>query len=207
MSRFTVYFSDTEELVIHDIIAFTQSQMDGIKQIASRYTKVQLRTIEKYGKDTKPLTESQKQTVLDNKNDILSGKTSKDLLEEEIVQVTLHSNKRSLERVGSNDETIFISLVDRLKKTNFVKKAQFKGYPELTYTTLEKGATDTIKLPISFKRMHNGNHTIKMITVAPKDTEPVAMEASVAEMHPAMVEMFLKLKEHLKKIEYIGNKV
>lgn len=199
MSKFLVLFSDGEKLIIKDIINFEQAQIYEIKGIAADFTKFQLRKVEKYGKDITYLTELQKQVVLNTKNRIVSGKTSAKLLDEEIIQVTLHTNERSLKRIGSDNQTTIISLVDKVKRTDIVVKAQFKGYSALSYTMMENNDPAEFKLPISFVWGFNKRRRIKMITVAPQNTEIEVMETSIAEINPVMAEMLEKIKGRLKK--------
>lgn len=201
MSRFLVRFKDKERLVINDIIAFDDDQMDQIKAIALDYTKLQIQKVENYGFDLSYLSNQQKQIIIDTKNDILSDKTSEALLDEDIVLVSLHSIERSLKRLGSNNLDRTIYLVDKLKKVDVIIKAQFKGYSTLSYTTMENHDPDEFILPISFVIGKKMDRVIKIITVIPKVQlkEREEMEASIAELDPNMAEMMEKLKKRLRK--------
>ncbi|SFM15807.1 hypothetical protein [Salibacterium qingdaonense] len=197
MSRFTVTFRDEETLVINDIILFEQDQIKEIRGIAADFLQSQLRREEKHGKDLSYITEKQKQTVIHYKDQIISGIPAAKLLDDEIIQVSLYSSERSLKRIRSNDRDTIIGLINRVKNTDTVTKAQFKGYPSLSYTTLEKENPEGMKLPISFVWGKKGNHVIKMITVAPRNVEGEAMETSITETNPETAAMLEEIKKRL----------
>lgn len=191
-------FKDKKKLEISDIIVFESDQIEQIKAIALDFTRFQIQKVEKYGFDLSYLSDNQKQIIIDTKNGILEGKTSEELWDEEIVLVSLHSSERSLKRLGSNGFVKTIKLIDGLKKVDVVTKAQFKGYPTLSYTTMEDNDPEELKLPISFVKSRKMDRVIKIITVVPKG-EPEEMEATIAEINPAMAEMMEKMKKRLKK--------
>lgn len=176
-----VKFRDGETLFISDIIEFEEKQQDEIKAIALDYTKVQLRKYEQEGKNLSYLTNDQKEVVLYTKNLILFGKTANQLSKEKIVVVSIHSLERLYERLGSDELSIIIDIIDRIFHTDFVLKAQFKGYSKLSYTLMEKSDPDKFKLPISFFRKINGLRYIRMITLTFKNSPPKKMTTRLAQ--------------------------
>lgn len=201
MSSFSVRFKDNERLTITDIIIFEQKQKEEVRLIASDYTKDELLNNEKYGKELSYLTDTQKLTVVGTKDLIVSGISSKELFNKDIVQVAWHFNKRAAERIGSDDYKTIISLIDCLKTTDSVLKAQFKGYPSLSYTMIKNGDPTHSKYPISFLVRRDGNHRIKMITLSPKTSHSKSepMERRIAEDNEDLIKMFAEMKARLKK--------
>ncbi|HBI05157.1 MAG TPA: hypothetical protein DDY49_14140 [Paenibacillaceae bacterium] len=153
MSRsFKVKFRDGKTLIISDIIKFEERQQEEIKAIAVDYTKANLCKYEEEGIDLSYLSEIQKETILNKKNRIVSGKTPDELQKKKIITMSLHSLKQMYERIGSNELTVILSLIDRIIHSDFVLKAQFKGYPTLSYTLMEKNDPDKFKFPVFFSR-------------------------------------------------------
>lgn len=198
LASFLVHFKDREKLVMNDIITFDDEQIAELKSIAFNYKKFEIRKIERYGIDLSYLNEHQKQVIIDTKNSIVHGKNNSELLDDEIVQVSLHGTERSLKRLSSNNQAQLIKLVEKLKEVDIVLKGQFKGYPALSYTTMKRQDSDDFKLPISFVRNRQLDRAIKIITVIPK-IEAEAMEVSIAETNPAIAEMLEKMKKRLKR--------
>jgi len=203
LSSFSVRFKDNESFLVKDIIIFEHPQKEEIRSIASDYTKDELRNNESKGKTLSCLTATQKSTVVGTKNLIVSGTSSKELLNKDIVQVSWHFNKRAAERIGSDDSATIISLIDGLRTTDTVTKAQFKGYPSLSYTMVKVGDPTMSQYPISFLVRGNGNHKIRMITLAPKspNTPQGRMETRIGEDNQDLVKMLAKLKARLKNGE------
>jgi len=198
LPRFRVRFRDKERLVINDIIVFEDDQKGQIKAIALKFTKNQIQKDKRSGFDLTYLSDKQKQIIIDTKNDILAEKTSEELLDEDIVSVSLHSMERSLKRIGSNSLDSIIKLVEKLKKVDVVIKAQFKGYPTLSYTTMENHDPEEFRLPISFVKSKKMSRGIKILTVIPKG-QPERMEVSIAEVNPLNAKMFEEIKKRFKK--------
>lgn len=204
MSRFQVVFKDEDTLIINDIIAFEQKQKDEIKAIAREYTKVELKRDEKTGKELTYLTDPQKKTVLITKDAIVDGKTPEELRDQYIVNISLHSNVRILKRLGSDQVTIIIDLINRVKKVDSVKKAQFKGHPSLSYTTIQTTDPEEFELPISFTTVKGGGRSIKLVTVYYKDQPHEEMETRISQEIDSktangLEELKQKLKERLNK--------
>lgn len=198
LASFLVRFRDGEQLVMNDIITFDDKQIAELQSVAFRYTKFEIRKIEKYGVDLSYLNEQQKQVIINTKNCIVQGKSNSELLDDDIVQVSLHSVERSLKRLHSNSQAQIINLVEKLKEVDVVLKGQFKGYPSLSYTTMKQGDSDSFKLPISFVRNKQSAQAIKIITVIPK-VEAEDMEVSIAEMGPAIAKMLEEMKKRLNE--------
>ena len=198
LASFLVRFRDNEKLVMNDIITFDNKQIAELQSVASRYTKFEIRKIEKHGRGLSYLNEQQKQVIINTKNRIVQGKSNSELLDDDIVQVSLHSAERSLKRLHSNSQAQIINLVEKLKEVDVVLKGQFKGYPSLSYTTMKQGDLDSFKLPISFVKNKQSAQAIKIITVIPK-VEAEDMEVSIAEMDPAIAKMLEKMKKRLKR--------
>ena len=73
------------------------------------------------------------------------------LRREKKILIAIHSNIRILERLGSDELPVVISLIDRIINTDTVVKAQFKGHPTLSYTMAKSNDPDHYRLPISFE--------------------------------------------------------
>lgn len=199
---FIIAFKNNETLRINDILRFEQKQIDEITAIAIDYTKEQLRDFEEEGKDLSYLTTSQQKLVVRTKNSIVAGKTSGELKKEKIVLISLHSNHRMLERLGSDELSVIISLVDKIVDSDMVLKAQFKGHPTLTYTMAKSNDADEFKLPISFQWKAGGGRIIKMITLTFKGAPPKKLANKIvqdSDTAQRMAEFKRKLVEQSKK--------
>lgn len=79
-------------------------------------------------------------------------------------------------------------------------KAQFKGFPTLSYTLIESGDPDEYTFALSYLVKSSGNRNIKMITVHLKnDDEQEQTEFRVAEFNPDYLASLADLKEFLEK--------
>jgi hypothetical protein len=110
-----------------------------------------------------------------------------------------HSIKRMFERVGFVSRDTIVIIIDRIKATNVVQKAQWKGFPQLSYTVKENGDPERYKISLSFKPV-NGERYIRVITVSnvPSELSPPRMEQRMNE-DPRIAEMLKKIKERYKK--------
>jgi hypothetical protein len=115
----------------------------------------------KYGKDIE-LTEPQRLSVLDNKQRIIAIESNP----RKKVRFGEHSLTRIFQRVGSDSEPIIIGLIKRLILTDKVYKAQWKGYPHLTYTVMQINDPEEYKFSISFMFERCGENIINVITVS-----------------------------------------
>lgn len=196
---FTVKFKDGQELKIIDINNFKDSQINEISEIASQWTQSHLKA-QKYGVDIGTVDETHKETVLGQKNAIVQPMSSEELYDKKIIKIATHSIKRTFQRVGTIGRTTYIGLIVRIKKTDTVIKAQWKGYPQLSYTFIEKGDPEEFKMPLSFLLRKSGNHSIKMVTVIPEVESGVSerMESRLIE-DPSLAESFAKMEELFKK--------
>ncbi|WP_096549990.1 hypothetical protein [Ureibacillus thermosphaericus] len=159
---------------------------------------------QRYGEDIY-ITDGQKRVVISEKNSIVELGTSEYLLDNKLVRIGKHSLKRILQRVGSDSFETLITIIDRIKIMNHVHKAQWKGYPQLSYTLKLENDPNRFKISISFEPSEIENHTLKVITVSnvrssdfssiPKEN----MEQRINE-NPILVEKMEKIKERLKKL-------
>ncbi|MBS4178817.1 hypothetical protein [Lederbergia citrea] len=207
---FQVKFRDGETLVISDIIEFEEKQQDEIEATAGDYTKIQLRQFNQDGKDLSYLTDEQKKIVLRTKKLTVDGKTADQLWGQKIVSVSVHSNERILERLGSDELSVIISIIDRIINTDFVIKAQFKGYPALTYTLMKSDDPEKFKFAVSFKRKNKGHYTLQIVTLTFKNSPHNKMTTRLiqdANLLNRMEDFKRKLKDAVnKEIKDNGNK-
>lgn len=202
---FTVRFRDEERMTIIENIRLEPHQVDEIKEIASEYTKYDLRHIEPEGKDLSNLTQEQKDYVIRIKDRIVNGKTAEQLRKDNIIKISLHTVSRMLERIGSNQLAITISLIDKIINSDTVNKAQFKGYPQLSYTLSDTSDPEEYILPVSFKiKAGSSKGIMKLITVAYKGSPPTQMSTTIAsddEQAQRMLEFKRRLLEQSRKNE------
>ncbi len=171
--RFSITFSDLEVMEFFDILTLEDKQINEILEIASQNTKWHFRN-ETKGIDISYLTATQKQRILISKDRVVYGRSIDDLRSQGKVLVTLHSQKRILERIGSNKGDIIIDIIQRIVEADKVLKAQFKGYSSLAYTLTKRGDPKYYKLPISFKWV-DGKRKILSVTVTHKNASPSTM--------------------------------
>jgi hypothetical protein len=196
---FTVTFKDEQELDMMDFNKFDDPQIKEINGIASQYTETHIKAL-KYGFDIEAIEQHHKETILDRKNDIVYSLSSKELYDEKIVKISTHSIGRTFQRVGTIGRSTYIGLIDRIKKTDSVIKAQWKGYPQLSYTFIEEGDPEEFKFPLSFLLRRSGDHRIKVVTVVnvEDDRESEPMENRLFE-NPRLAESFAKMEKLFKK--------
>lgn len=195
--RFLVIFKGNERLIINDVINFKQRQIDEIKGIASCYEKDLLQS-KKYGISLSYITKSQGISVLKAKYNIINSKTSQELKDQKIIQFGKHSLERILQRVGSNEDNVIITLLDKIKSTDTVTVAQFKGFPSLSYTLIENGDPDEYTFAISFI-LRKKSQFIKMVTVHLKTDEPQETEFRIGDFNKGYLEELTRLKRHLEE--------
>jgi len=202
---FTVKFRNEEKMKIVENISLEPHQVDEIKAIATEYTKYDLRHIEPEGKDLSNLTQEQKDRVIRIKDRIVDGKTAEQLRKDNIVKISIHTICRMLERIGSNELAVTISLIDKIIHCDSVYKAQFKGFPQLSYTLRDTSDPEQYILPVSFKfKAGNGKGIMKLITVAYKGAAPTPMSAKIAhndEQAQRMLDFKRRLLEQSRKNE------
>ncbi|MDW0115094.1 hypothetical protein QT711_18185 [Sporosarcina saromensis] len=163
--RFTVIFKDDITMLVYDVIYFEPKQIEEIKAIAAEYDKDALRKAEKYGIPISYLTDNQRNIVLEEKEKMLRSHSAEELKNKNIIQIGSHSLERILERIGSIEENVIIDLITRLKMTDAITQAQFKGFPSLSYSLIESGSPEKYTFAISFVISKRKVRFIKMITV------------------------------------------
>ncbi|MGQ4668108.1 hypothetical protein ACUIJN_20215 [Metabacillus halosaccharovorans] len=198
--RFTITFHDSEELEFFDILRLEDKQINEVLEIASKYTKKHLQEYEEKGFDISELTVVQKERVLTSKNRIVFGRNPDELKREKKVVVSLHSQGRILERVGSKELETILDIIQKIIDSDKVLKAQYKGYSSLSYT-LTKDGDRTYKLPISFKWVQ-GRRQVLSVTVANRNAPPSKMTTKIAhddDLADRMAEYRRKLVERSQK--------
>lgn len=158
-------------MTITDIICFEQYQIEQIREIASKTTRKQLRDVTKNGHDIKRLTLKQKEVVLKEKNNLVSVGTSKFLFDNDLVLFSGHSLDRVELREGETNEAKFIEIIDRLKRTNSIHKAQWKAHPQLSFTFIEVRDPDRYRIPIAFERVGINGRIMTVMTVSKTNSE------------------------------------
>lgn len=199
--RFTITFQDLEELEFFDILSLEDKQINEVLEIASQNTKKQLQEYESKGFDISYFTVPQKLRVLVSKNRIVFRRSPDELRRQKRVVVTLHSQERVLERMGSNELETILDIIQRIIDADKVLKAQFKGYSSLSYTLTKDGDPAFYKLPISFKWV-KGRRQILSVTVTHRDAAPSKMTTKIAhndELADRMAEYRRKLVERSQK--------
>lgn len=197
--RFLVFFKGSVRLIVNDIINFEQDQITEIRGIAAEYEKDELQKGKKYGIPLSYITEDQKRDVLNEKHIVVDSKTSKELKDKKIIQIGFHSLERILKRVGSTEDNVIISLIDKVKTTDTVTEAQFKGFPTLSYTLIESADPEEYTFAISFVLGKKGRRFIKMVTVHLKKEEPEETEFRIGELNPRYLEKLANMKELIKE--------
>lgn len=206
--RFTVVFKRNVRMLVNDIIDFEKDQIDEIKSIASEYEQHSLQKGKKYGIALSYITEDQKNDVLSEKRIVVGSKSSQELKNKNIVQIGDHSLKRILKRVGSTKDNVIISLINRVKTTDTVTKAQFKGFPTLSYTLIENGDPDEYIFAISFIVTRKGRRFLKMVTVHLKDDDEEneqpkreETEFRIGDLNPKYLEQLANMREFIQEQE------
>ncbi|MGJ3222147.1 hypothetical protein [Geobacillus sp. CAMR5420] len=194
-----VQFKDEKRLTIDEIIVLEKRQIEQIRKIAAEYTMEELQEFEEYGKDLEYLTDEQKQTVLDVKNSIVGGIPSEQLYKNKVVRPGRHSLKRMFERVGSDSVEIIISIIDKIKEADTVQKAQWKGFPQLSYTLRKNADPEQYKISLGFAAVNNQRRII-IVTVSKPSSEssPPRMEQRLGN-NPHLAEKLKMAKKLMKE--------
>lgn len=189
-------FKNGKELEFHDILSLEDKQIYEVLDLVAKHTIKQLRDYESKGLDLSYLTAAQKNTVIVSKNRVVFGRSPDELRRQKKVLVTLHSQERILERIGSNELATILDIIQRIIDTNIVLKAQFKGYSSLSYT-LTKSGDQAYKLPISFKWV-KGKRQILSVTVTHRDAHPSEMTHKIVHNYELSKRM-IEFKKNLVK--------
>lgn len=159
-------FRDEKQLEVIDVNQFAAPLVEEIQGIAAYWTQSELQSTKEEVRDLECITEDNKQVVIDNKNRIMQPHSSSYLHDKKIVHVTFHSLERIFQRVSSIGRGTFIDLIDRIRATNNIAKAQWKGYSTISYTLTEIGDPEEYKFPMSLILKSNPNKDrINIITV------------------------------------------
>lgn len=162
-----VFFEDKEAMLITGVIEFDDKQLTQIIQISSAHTKFELNEMDN-GFNLKDLTSEQKATILqEKKNIVISGKEyPQELFDKKLVYLTFHALERSFQRVQQEVANMDIYIIEKIIESNKVLKAQYKGFPQLSYTLQTKNESEKFNSSISFV-IHNGiARYIRVITVS-----------------------------------------
>lgn len=196
---FTVTFKDGQELNVIDVNQFEDPQISEINTIASKSTQSYMKA-QKYGEDIKTIEQKHKDAALIQKEEIVQSKSAKELYDKKIVKISIHSISRTFNRVGSIGRLTYIGLIEKIKKTDTVIKAQWKGYPHLSYTFTKDGDPEKFTFSLAFLLRETKKHKIRMVTVAKSNNEGGAerMESRLIE-DPNLKNTFAKMEELFKE--------
>ncbi|WP_150268982.1 hypothetical protein [Paenibacillus tepidiphilus] len=196
---FEVTFVNGNKQIIKDINNFDDTQIKQIQGVAAEWEQPILKA-QKYGINLNTIRSEHKSKVVNFKNRMVSGVSSLDLLKRGIILIAFHSVERTLKRMGSKDESMYITLIDRIVKANEISKVQWKGHAQLSYTFINNSDPEEYILPLSFLLKRGGSHQIKLLTVVydDEDKEFEAMENRLIE-NPLLAESFKKMEKLFKK--------
>lgn len=184
-------------MLVYDVISFEPKQMEEIRAIAAEYDKDAIRKAEKYGIPLSYLTDNQRNHILEEKKIILGSKNPDELKRTNIIQIGSHSLARILERVGSLEDNIIIDLIEKVKMTDAVTQAQFKGFPSLSYSLIKNGDPKEYTFAISFVVTKSKVRFIKMITVHLKSDKSEKVQFRASDLNPDYYRNLAKMKEHI----------
>jgi hypothetical protein len=205
LSFIKICFKDREIVCLKEIITLERDQIDEIRSWASDYELSRLKQ-KKYGLTLSYLTDTQKTVVLSTKNSIMAGKTGQEMKDEKTVKISEHFVERLSQRIGSDKKAIIIQLIEKVRDTNIVNKAQFKGYPHLSYTVTKNGDPDEYTFAIAFMRLSSGKHRIQIITVHLKNDEPEETEWRVSEYNDEYAKTLAKLEKFVRENDFKDEK-
>lgn len=193
MSAFKIIFKDNQIIVFNDIIVLSQEQQDKILDYALNEVQDELKS-KKTGYKIE-LNDDQIRKAIDTKNIITGDKSESELYNSNIIQFEGHSVERIIKRVGNTDSIFtFMDLIRKIKEADFIHhKAEWKGFPRLSYTYMKEGDADKYKFTLAFIK---GGSTIKVVTVSNINIDE--MDYRVTENEETL-QRLLQFKEKLKK--------
>lgn len=152
---------------IDDIIHFDTLQMGQMREISKSYTQKELRQL-KAGFDLDYLTSDQEQEILFQKEEVVKkgNRDSQELFDKRLIRFSSHAMLRGFQRVEDDVPSIGTYLIDRIIEADSVYKAQYKGYPQLSYTVLKDGDKSYFKTSISFTKVPHASRVISVMTVS-----------------------------------------
>nr|WP_154960484.1 hypothetical protein [Paenibacillus xylanexedens] len=144
-----------ETVIFEDIIKLEDTQIQELSKLSFNRTKQEWRAAEKGV--TIHLTTDQKTSILNFKNELIFNFTASEMIEEDIISVLPHAQKRINYRLEGHDsdtplnyETL-IKLAQAIIDADQVKKAQWKASRSLTYTFLSTYNKKSIEISLTFR--------------------------------------------------------
>lgn len=137
-----------------DIIELDDGQLSKIVQESVKKTKKQWSVAEN-GVPV-PLTSEQISDVLDFKNEVVSGLTAEDMIDDDILDVLPHAKKRINYRLEGHDPDTplnrkkLVKLAQSIIDATEVKGAQWKGRNNLSYRFLSTYNNKSIEIALAF---------------------------------------------------------
>lgn len=196
---FEIEFQDEQKILFSDIIDFEEDQIEEIKDIALRYTQIDLRLKQTGIPLQNELTNDQKKLVVDFKDQVVDNKTADQLIRMKLIKVLPHALRQLLERPKKGETLNDKYVVDKLILTNQVKKALFKGYPQLSYTMYSVSDPDKFEIPIGFVVKRGIPTKVLIITVyfaEAEDTHTVNTVGDGDKNKELLIALYLKMKQN-----------
>ncbi|MER2107662.1 MAG: hypothetical protein ABS949_12055 [Solibacillus sp.] len=196
---FEIEFHDEQKILFSDVIDFEEDQIEEIKDIALTYTQKEL-----YWKQTgiplqNELTNDQKKVVIALKDRVVNNKNADQLIRMKLVKVLPHALRQLLERPKKGEMLNNEYVVDKLITTDRVKKALFKGYPQLSYTMYSRFDPDQFEIPISFVVKRGRPTKVLIITVyfaEAEDTHTVNTIGDGDKNKEVLKALYLKMQQN-----------
>lgn len=158
-------------LIIDDVIEFDNDQMKQLKQLSKSYTQNEMRNL-KVGFDLVNLKTDQHKSIIEKKEEIVSkgNRDPEELIRTKLIRFSSHSMLRSFQRVEVDVQNMGAYLTGKIIEADFVYKAQYKGYPQLSYTLMKRGDKEYFKSSISFIKIANKDRFISVMTISQNES-------------------------------------
>lgn len=195
---FEIEFHDKEKILFSDVIVFEEDQIEEIKNIALKFTQKELHWKQTGIPLQNELTNNQEEIIKALKESVVKNNTSAQLIRLKLVKVLPHALKQLLERPKNGEILNNEYVVDKLVTADRIKKALFKGHPQLSYTMYSILDPDQFEIPISFV-VKEGNPTkVLIITVyfaEAKDTHTVNTIGDGDKNKEILKALYLKMQQ------------
>jgi len=202
LNKFEIEYQDGNKILFSDVIDFEEEQIEEIKDIAIENTQKELIAWTQTGIPLQnELTNAQKNEVVAFKDRVVKDKTAEQLISMKLVKVRPHALKQLFERPQKGNTLNGEYVVEKLILTDQVKKALFKGHPQLSYTMYSIFDPDQFEIPISFVVKEGRPPEVLIITVyfaGAKNTHTVNTIGD-GENREILKAIYLKSKQNGKK--------
>lgn len=186
-----------ESFQFNDIIELNETQKQLIHNISS--TKTYLEWQEEKTGIKVPLLESQKKTIFEQKNAIVSNKDESAIEKDGTIVFSKHARERIAVRVDKLNagapptrDSLLLIIVLVMQSELVDNNGEWKGFTNLSYTLIHRHLNEEFKITVSFEII-NGNH-LKVITISNDHIDKLSIKLI---QNPEIIEKLNELRKRL----------